>query len=274
MVPTLDDYYKDIPIDVKPKDDVFLDHIQFTDMMIEASLIIDFQKRNFYNVGNHDFFLCGYSHEKVTSMGYRFFEKAIHPDDIFLWTEMHNTILLSLHEQKFKQDEVHYFSCTFRIKNSLKFRKSAQYLMAYLKIKPVWVNRQLRFGLCLLSESVIKTSGNLRIHFKEKKFFCEYSRQFARWKQVKHIKLSPRERELIMWLKQGKNRKEIAEIMCIEMNTVDNTMKHIFEKLKVDNSIQATIYATNHRLLFHPESMAETEQQKRNNNENSDPVKR
>ena len=262
MKPALDDYYKDIQLYTQSKEDVFLNHIQFTDIMIEASLIIDFQRRNFYNVGNHDFFLCGYPLEKVKEMGYQFFDKVIHPDDVFLWAEMHNAILKSLYELEFTMDEVHYFSCTFRIKNSLQFRESAQYLMAYLKLKPIWGNRQLKYGLCLLAESVIKTSGNLRVHFNKKAYFCEYSGRSAKWKQVKNIKLSPREKELIMLLKQGKSRKVIAEAMCVTMNTVDNTIKQIFEKLDVDNSMQAAIYATNHRLLFNPASSKKTEKRK------------
>ena len=79
---------------------------------------------------------------------------------------------------------------------------------------------------------------------------------------MKNIKLSPREKELIMLLKQGKSRKEIAEAMCVTMNTVDNTIKQIFEKLDVDNSMQAAIYATNHRLLFNPASSTKTEKRK------------
>ena len=258
MKPDLDDYYKDLQIDTESEDDGFSDHIQLTDMMIEASLIIDFQKRNFYNVGNHDFFLCGYSLEEVKNKGYQFFNEVIHPDDIFLWAEMHNIILKSLHEQEFTANEVHFFSCTFRIKNSLQFRESPQYLMAYLKLKPVWVNRQLKYGLCLLTDSVIKTSGNLRVYFREKVDFYEYSRLCKKWEQVKHVHLTPRERELIMWLKQGKRRKEIAEVMCVEMNTVDNIIKHIFDKLEVDSSMQAVIYATNHRLLFPPVTLTKT----------------
>ena len=82
METTINAYYKGIPIVPQPEDDVYVDHIQFTDMMIEASLIIDFQKRTFYNVGAHDFFLCGYSQEEAKNMGYQFFDKVLHKDDI------------------------------------------------------------------------------------------------------------------------------------------------------------------------------------------------
>ena len=83
MKPTLEDYFKDIPIDDRTvcNDNIFLHHDLFTDMMIEAACIIDFQNRNFYDVSDHGFFLCGYSRSKAKSMGYQFFDEIIHPED-------------------------------------------------------------------------------------------------------------------------------------------------------------------------------------------------
>lgn len=129
MSPNFDDYYKgiSIPALLVSEDEVFVNHELFTDMMTEATCIIDYQKRNFYDVGNHDFFLCGYLPEKVKSMGYQFFNEIVHPDDIPLWAEMHYDMLRSLIDYEFTPDEVHYFSCTFHIKNSLQFRASPLY---------------------------------------------------------------------------------------------------------------------------------------------------
>ena len=63
MKPTLEDYFKDTPIDDHTicEDDIFHNHKLFTDMMTEAVCIIDFQKRNFYDISDHGFLLCGYS---------------------------------------------------------------------------------------------------------------------------------------------------------------------------------------------------------------------
>jgi len=65
LKPTLADYYKDIPeFDREEVEDtVFVSHRYFTDMMIEASCILNFQQRNIYDVGRHGFLLCGYPAE-------------------------------------------------------------------------------------------------------------------------------------------------------------------------------------------------------------------
>ena len=271
MKPTLADYYKDILLYPQSgsEDDKLFNHELFTDMMIEASCIIDFQKQNFKSVGDHGFFLCGYPLEKAKTMGYLFFNEVIHPDDIFLWADMHNVILKSLHKKEFAADEVHYFSCTFRIQNSLQFsRKSIDYLMAYLKLKPVWINRQLKYGLCLLASSVIKTSGNLRVYYKRKKSFSEYSIKFKKWIHEKREKLSLREKKVLMLEKQGMSREEEADTMCVTVNTMDNIKKKIIEKLGVKNIRQAIIYATNHRLIFDSTPSNHAEQKEKTNKKN------
>ena len=45
-------------------------------------------------------------------MGYDFLNEALHPDDVFLWAEMHSKILKSLHNEVFTKEEVNYFECT------------------------------------------------------------------------------------------------------------------------------------------------------------------
>ena len=163
MKPTLEDYFKDIPIDDLPirEDNILLHHNYFTDMMIEATCIIDFQKRELYDVSEHGFLLCGYSKNEVKSMGYQFFDTIIHPDDIFLWVEMHNAILKYIQEQDIEAEKVHYFSCTFRIKSNFRFRKTPYYMMSYLRLRPVLVDQRLRYGICFFTASHVKTSGNL-----------------------------------------------------------------------------------------------------------------
>ena len=118
MRPTLEDYFKDIPKDdhTECEDNIFLHHDLFTDMMIEAVCIIDFQKRIFYDVSDHGFFLGGYSQNEAKNMGYQFFDEIIHPDDLFLWANIHNTILKYLHNQDFEAKKVHYFTCNIHIK--------------------------------------------------------------------------------------------------------------------------------------------------------------
>ena len=216
-------------------------------MVKEAAFIIDFQKRTFYSVGDNGLFLCGYIPEQVKNMGYQFFEKVVHPDDMFLWTQMHRAIIKSLSEEKFIADEIRFFICNFRFNSNLPFDNPPYYQMVDLILKPAWKCRQLKYGYCLLADSGNLTPGNLRVYLGKKNYFREYKR--FRWEHEQKIKISKRERQIVVLEKQGLNRYEQAETLGITTNTVDNTKRHLIEKLTVQNFKQAIIYVKNHDLI-------------------------
>ncbi len=64
--------------------------------------------------------------------------------------------------------------------------------------------------------------------------------------------LSPREREILSLLSQGKSNKEIAAASGLAENTVKNHLKNILEKLHLENRVQAAMYAFRHGLTEQP----------------------
>ena len=251
MKPTLEDYFKDIPKDDHPidEDNIFLYHDLFTDMMTEAVCIIDFQQRTFYDVADHGFFLCGHSRSEVKSMGYEFFDEIIHPDDLFLWSEMHNAILKYIYEKDFEKKEVYYFTCTIRIKSSFQFRKTPYYIISDVRLRPVFVNRILKYGLCFFTASAVKTTGNLCVYFKERTIYCEYSHK-KKWVDNKKIKLSLREKEILMLTQNGLNREGKAKMLCVSIKTIDSATNRLFEKCNAKNMMQAEKIAASNRLIY------------------------
>ena len=252
MKPDIDDYYRDIPVfeQATAGNSLFANHTLFTGRMIEATCILDFQKRCFHAVGSHGLFLCGYPLETVMRMGYDFFNEALHPEDVFLWAEMHNNILKSLHNEVFTKEEANYFECSFRLKSSIHIRLLPEYLMIDMKLVPVWEHGQLTYGICLYHPSVFKTSGNLRVYFKEGKLYKQYSFRAQKWKSERVLKISRREREILILATQGMSRKEMADMLCINAKSLDNTISNLFEKLHVKSMTQAILHATNRRLIF------------------------
>jgi DNA-binding CsgD family transcriptional regulator len=223
----------------------------FSEMMMEAVYIIDFQKQNFCHVADHGFFLCGHSREDAMNAGYDFFYRVIHPADRPLWVKMHNIIIKRLCCTDLQRNSLNYFSCTFRIKSSRQTGKRQDYLMAYQKLKPIWQNEQLRFGICLLSSSIIRQTGNLRICYKNSLDCEEYVFESRTWQRQKDIpKLTDREKDILKLSKQGKSSKEIAEILFISEKTTRNIETGLYQKLGVHSMIEAVIFATNHRIIF------------------------
>ena len=253
MKPTLEDYFKDIPIDDRAvcEDNIFLHHDLFTNMINEAVCIIDFQNRNFYDVTDHGFFLCGYSRSEAKSMGYQFFDEIIHPEDLFLWVEMHNKTLKYLHEQDFGAEEVLYFLCTIRIKSSFQFRKTPYYMMSYVRLRPVFVNHKLKYGLCFFTASAVKTSGNLCVYLRGERIYREYSFTIKKWTDRNMLKLSQREREILMLTQQGLNREETANTLCVSDKTIKNTINRLLKKCDTKRITQAENYARIHRLIHY-----------------------
>jgi DNA-binding CsgD family transcriptional regulator len=230
--------------------ELFACYESFSDMMMEAVYILDFQKRNFHYVGHHDFFLCGYSQEEAMNLGYNFFREVIHPEDLLLWAKMHNAILKFLRRPDLQVNGINYFSCAFRIRNRLQAGNKSGYLMAYQKLKPKWMNGELRLGICLLSCSVIPKPGHLEIYYKSSPDYDKYSFESQKWKRQKVSTLSERQKWILMLDKQGRSHQEMANIICVSVKTIEKEISSLFEKLGVNSMGQAVIYATNHRLIF------------------------
>ena len=54
------------------------------------------------------------------------------------------------------------------------------------------------------------------------------------------IELSNREQDVLQLLVEGLRNKEIASHLCISENTVEQHLKHIYEKLDVTNRVEAS----------------------------------
>jgi len=55
--------------------------------------------------------------------------------------------------------------------------------------------------------------------------------------------LSPKEEEILLWVAAGRSDDQIAAILSISANTVDTHLRHIFQKLEVNNRVGAVVKA-------------------------------
>jgi DNA-binding NarL/FixJ family response regulator len=61
--------------------------------------------------------------------------------------------------------------------------------------------------------------------------------------------LTPREREILVWVKDGKSTGEIASILKISQDTVKFHMKNVFQKLRATSRSQAIAVAIENKLI-------------------------
>lgn len=66
--------------------------------------------------------------------------------------------------------------------------------------------------------------------------------------------LTPKELEILKLLAMGLSNKEIGRRLCLAEKTVKNYLSTIFQKLQINDRVQAAIYALRHGLLAEQES--------------------
>jgi DNA-binding CsgD family transcriptional regulator len=238
--------------------------VEFDDLIsliAESCVVLDFQQKNFHYVSKHDMFLRGNPPEKIKAMGYAFFQEIIHPDDLPLWIEIYNAIVKCCTNEIIEIDMINYFAYTHRIKSFLSSDAQPVHFMAYVKLKPVFQNGILRFGLCLLSSSVVPKAGNLCVYYTSRDY-AEYSFKTKKWKPALHVSLSKREKEILVLFQQGLSQKEMADNMYISEKTIENIKYNLFRKLGVCNAPQALQYASNRQMLFHSHTLSKEDRKK------------
>lgn len=60
------------------------------------------------------------------------------------------------------------------------------------------------------------------------------------------IRFSPRESEIVELIAQGWSNKQIAVALGISYKTVKIHVRHIYEKMEVDNRVAAVLWTTQH----------------------------
>ncbi|WP_278704681.1 response regulator transcription factor [Parabacteroides goldsteinii] len=220
-------------------------------MMTEAIVVLDFAQNSFQYIPNNDLILCGYTQEALKDLGSDFFKKIIHPKDISFWGDIYDAILKYLSSEELPIDQVNYFSFLLRIKSSLSSKRKSDYIMTYVKLKPQWLEEQLRYGICLFSVSIRRKQDNqLYVHYKNMDY-SDYSFKTKKWKHHQFIPLSKRQKEMLICAQQGLSLKETAEKMNVADKTIESIRWTLFEKFGVNTIEQAIQYASNRRLIYH-----------------------
>jgi DNA-binding NarL/FixJ family response regulator len=134
-----------------------------------------------------------------------------------------------------------------------------EYQMVYHRLKPVFFNGKLCFGICMMNISVIHKPGNLRIYFKDNRHsFDKYSFANRRWNTEPVEHLTEREILILKLSKQGLNNKEIADKLGIRYETLRHINTSICKKFNLETTGQVIVYATNHLMLFDTRKTSDT----------------
>lgn len=216
----------------------------FSSIATESFYVLDIAQKQFHYIKPNDFFLCGHSVEEAMTLGYDFYPLIIYPEDLPLWASMLEIVEQYLKNLEENPDEIDYFSCAFRLQRKYSFVPHPLRQMVYFRMKPYWINGELRHLICTMESSAIKNAGSLHLH-KMGYIYKEYKFTTKRWHLATPKILTECETSILMLADQGKSSKEIAEILCKGQHTIQNQTKALFAKLGV-HSIKEAIEVAKH----------------------------
>ena len=214
-------------------------------MMYQSLYVIDYYKKNFLYVSNNPLFLCGNTAEEVKNMGYQHYIRNV--------PEKEQEMLVEINRAGFD-----FF-------NKIPVNERRDYAIIYdfhlLKgLKKTLVNHQITpllltetgkvwLAVCFVSLSSHDRAGNIIMRKTGQPDFWEYSLDGHKWHKKSGVKLKEREREILTLSAQGYTVNEIAEKLCLSPDTIKVNKKKLFEKLEVDNIVEALFFTTNYRLF-------------------------
>lgn len=164
----------------------------------------------------------------------------IHPDDL---AKKHLQELCFFHfikQQPVKKRTDYYLISKLRMKTATNSYVQVMHRMFYIFGNS---NETLRLALCLYSPLIID--------FPSMCFIVDSAdgHKIELEKQSSDNILSDREKQVLGFIDKGLTSKDIAEMLCISINTVSRHRQDILGKLQVRNSIEACRIAKDLRLI-------------------------
>ena len=171
--------------------------------------IIDYYRQNFLYVSDNPLFLCGRRPEDVCRKGHDFYLQNV--------PENEHQLLLTVNKVGFD-----FF-------DSIPVDERMQYMISYefhldAKHKPFLINHKLKpialdinghvwLACCMLSFSARKEAGHIHMQHINTDEDWEYSLAEMKWKKQTPLKLSIKEKEVLLLSAQGYTMDQIAEMM-------------------------------------------------------------
>lgn len=210
----------------------------------QSFYIIDSLNKKFVYVHENALFLCGLSPREFMDLGYSFYVRYVHPEDLPLLFEV-NEIGFSGYQKLSKEnlEEDIYISYDFRIKSG------NIYLPIHHTLIPLVKNskQQIELALCKVSLTDQKNIGLITARLGNKTLL--WNKEKKNWEEYLQIQLNNKDREIICLSSQGYTEKELAEQLQISESSIKKRKKILFQKLNVTNMSEAIVACCTRKLL-------------------------
>lgn len=230
--------------------EVLYHKMNLLDAMSRASglsfYVIDFHKRTLTYVSSGHLFLCGRTTEEVKEKGYHFYKEVMPEEDLLMLLDLARKgceLFYTLSTEARKRFIISY---DFRIK-----LPGGPTLMVNQKLSTILLNEkgEMWMALCVLNLSPSEEPGNMYVKMDDELHHLHYSPRVRRWQKNQVIRLTSREREILLLSASGYSREETGKKLFIAADTVNYHKKGLYEKLGVTTITEAIAFANNHWLL-------------------------
>ncbi|MDR2914639.1 MAG: LuxR C-terminal-related transcriptional regulator [Tannerella sp.] len=211
----------------------------------QSLYIIDYYKKNFLYVSGNPLFLCGNTAQEVRRLGYMFYIKHV--------PEREQEMLIEINRAGF--DFHNKIPVTERAKYTISYNfhllNGKKKILINHKLTPVQLTGDGKVWLaaCVVSLSSRDAVGCVEMRKIDETAFWSYSFENKRWKEEAGVVLNERERDILLLSAQGYSMNEIADKICLSIDTIKFYRRKLFEKLNAKNITEATAFAANHKLL-------------------------
>ncbi|SDD74536.1 regulatory protein, luxR family [Mucilaginibacter pineti] len=218
----------------------------FARLTYESLYVIDYEKMNFEYVSENPLFLCGHSPEEVLNMGYGFYFKNVPENDLELLNLINEAGFDFFEKLPGNEKKMYSITYDFHLVN-----KDGKHVLINHKLTPLFLTNDKKMwkAICIVSISHHKKAGNICIHKQGTDETWELSIENNVWRKYEKPKLTKREVEILRLHAQGLTIDQIAEKIFVASDTVKYYRRRIFERLGVNNIVEALSYAVNNKIV-------------------------
>ena len=218
----------------------------FARLTYESIYVINYEKMTFEYVSENPLFLCGYTPEEVLNMGYEFYFKNVPEADLELLNAINEAGFDFFKDVPDKEKKHYSITYDFHLIN-----KDGKHVLINHKLTPLFLTSDGKMwkAMCIVSISPHKSSGNICIHKQGADELWQLNIEKNMWVKSVKPKLTKREIEILHLYAQGLTINQIAEKICVAPDTVKYYRRRIFERLGVNNTVEALSYAVNSRII-------------------------
>lgn len=211
----------------------------------QSIYIIDYFKRNFLYISDNPLFLCGLGAQDVKNLGYSFYINYVPAEEQNMLVEINSSGFKFFSQLPLAERTKYAISYDFHLINNK--RK----ILINHKLTPSVLTADGRIWLatCVVSLSSRTSVGHIEIRKMNEIKYWAYSLESHKWKEKEGLILTNKEKDVLYLSAQGYTMNEIADKLCVAVDTIKFYKRRLFDKLEVKNIVEALSYVTNYKLL-------------------------